>query len=325
LWDAPVEDIEEFFMNRVLRLTGKEADTALALYEFNWHLPQLHFSKDKRQVQWVIDIARYHNSMLEKAASPAAGLASASVIVEALHCLQRLFGYRLNYLEVPRLPNLLRLLTDTVRSEHTRVAVAAIMTVLQIIEQPPELKKFEQQNKLVIVQDELVTALLSILAANAKQRTNSLLVYHVLKVFVSIMQTHAATTDKDWYARLLPKLSRPVTVSSLFHLCRSACPAVALNASVMLKVLLQTNTDEMYVDFATQHSHTAARPNTELSLSRALSRFVCVASHKSKKLLDCNWLCCIKFHKHATRRLHVNEWCRFDWSVYCVKAMLRMY
>jgi hypothetical protein len=101
---------------------------------------------------------------------------------------------------------------------------------------------------------------LSILAANAKQRSNSLLVFQVLKIFVSLMQTHAATTDKEWFTKLLPKLSRPVTVTSLFHLCRSPCPAVAIHACVMLKVLLETNTEETYV--LTTHKRNRARECT---------------------------------------------------------------
>jgi hypothetical protein len=159
LCEEPGEDIEEFFMNRLVRLSGKESDTALSLHEFNWYIPHIHTSKDKRQLAWIVDMTRYHNAALgmqdpsidpsihptidshrskagrdsdphmqptEKSATPQAISDAADIIVEGLHCLQRLLGYRLNYLEVPRLPNLLRVLIDTLRSDCSRYVLHAI-------------------------------------------------------------------------------------------------------------------------------------------------------------------------------------------------------
>jgi hypothetical protein len=64
LCEEPGEDIEEFFMNRLVRLSGKESDTALSLHEFNWYIPHIHTSKDKRQLAWIVDMTRYHNAAL---------------------------------------------------------------------------------------------------------------------------------------------------------------------------------------------------------------------------------------------------------------------
>ena len=81
--------------------------------------------------------------------------------------------------------------------------------------------------------------MLSILVAHstAKGPAGTLLVTAVLEIFMSVLKTHADTTDKEWYLRLLPKISRPTMINTFFQvraLSHSLCPCAALALSFIL-------------------------------------------------------------------------------------------
>ena len=90
-------------------------------------------------------------------------------------------------------------------------------------------------------EQETINLMLSILVAHstAKGPAGTLLVTAVLEIFMSVLKTHADTTDKEWYLRLLPKISRPTMINTFFHVraLSTRSPTAPLSCSLSYSFL----------------------------------------------------------------------------------------
>ena len=247
------QEMEEYFLRRLAKLTIKSPDIKNILKEFSFYVKNNHIlqNKDKRGLQHITDMILVMNNVYEKDVKNMKHIIP--LIIDLFQIAQRFLNSKVNYSELRGVKDIGRVIEDGLRSSDPLIATSAAHFLLRIIEQPkifdPKNPKYELANKAFILSSDstLVSSLLSLLVQNVSQEEKSILfISGLLEIYVSILSSHFQTTDRAWFNTFLPKLSRGSVLNSIFELCRSSCFAIAIKATSILKVILTSNAAEIY-------------------------------------------------------------------------------